>query len=61
MLQVLPDAIADRLTSADGQLDDCRCGDNLIEAYWKSDAMPGDGIFIGEPLAAALRNRAKGR
>lgn len=23
----------------------------LIEAYWKSVAMPGQGIFIGEPLA----------
>ena len=27
-------------------------GDTLIEAYWKSVAMPGQGIFIGEPLAA---------
>jgi uncharacterized protein (TIGR03790 family) len=26
-------------------------GDTLIEAYWKSVAMPGQGIFIGEPLA----------
>jgi uncharacterized protein (TIGR03790 family) len=26
-------------------------GDSLIEAYWKSVAMPGQGIFIGEPLA----------
>ena len=26
-------------------------GDSLIEAYWKSVAMPGEGIFIGEPLA----------
>jgi hypothetical protein len=23
----------------------------LIEAYWKSVAWPGQGIFIGEPLA----------
>jgi hypothetical protein len=23
----------------------------LIEAYWKSVRMPGQGIFIGEPLA----------
>jgi len=27
-------------------------GDTLIEAYWKSVRMPGQGIFIGEPLAA---------
>jgi uncharacterized protein (TIGR03790 family) len=26
-------------------------GDTLIEAYWKSVAWPGEGIFIGEPLA----------
>lgn len=26
-------------------------GDTLIEAYWKSVAWPGQGIFVGEPLA----------
>ncbi|MDX2231788.1 MAG: TIGR03790 family protein [Leptolyngbyaceae cyanobacterium bins.349] len=26
-------------------------GETLIEAYWKSVAMPGQGILIGEPLA----------
>ncbi|MBK1721197.1 TIGR03790 family protein [Thiocystis violacea] len=26
-------------------------GSTLIEAYWKSVLMPGQGIFIGEPLA----------
>ncbi len=26
-------------------------GESLIEAYWKSVAWPGQGIFIGEPLA----------
>ncbi|NJL45034.1 MAG: TIGR03790 family protein [Leptolyngbyaceae cyanobacterium SM2_3_12] len=26
-------------------------GDTLIEAYWKSVFWPGQGIFIGEPLA----------
>ena len=26
-------------------------GSSLIEAYWKSVAEPGQGIFIGEPLA----------
>jgi xylose isomerase len=23
----------------------------LIEAYWKSVAWPGQGLFVGEPLA----------
>lgn len=26
-------------------------GETLIEAYWKSVAMPGQGVFVGEPLA----------
>jgi uncharacterized protein (TIGR03790 family) len=26
-------------------------GETLMEAYWKSVAMPGQGLFIGEPLA----------
>jgi len=26
-------------------------GETLLEAYWKSVAQPGQGIFIGEPLA----------
>lgn len=26
-------------------------GETLIEAYWKSVISPGQGIFIGEPLA----------
>lgn len=26
-------------------------GDTLVEAYWKSVVMPGQGVFIGEPLA----------
>ncbi len=27
-------------------------GQTLIEAYWKSVQQPGEGLFIGEPLAA---------
>ena len=37
-------------------------GETLIEAYWKSVQMPGQGVFIGEPLAApfaAARERPK--
>jgi uncharacterized protein (TIGR03790 family) len=26
-------------------------GDTVIEAYWRSVAMPGQGVFIGDPLA----------
>lgn len=26
-------------------------GESLIEAYWKSVAWPGQGVFVGEPLA----------
>ena len=32
-------------------------GERLIEAYWKSVAWPGQGVFIGEPLAAPFRPR----
>ncbi len=30
-------------------------GNTLVEAYWKSVAMPGQGVFIGEPLAQPFR------
>lgn len=40
-------------------------GETLLESYWKSVLMPGQGVFIGEPLArpfAAYRSvREKGR
>ncbi len=32
-------------------------GESLIEAYWKSVAMPGQGIFVGEPLAHPFSRR----
>ena len=32
-------------------------GETLIEAYWKSVAWPGQGVFVGEPLAAPYRRR----
>ena len=39
-------------------------GDTLLEAYWKSVAWPGEGVFIGEPLArpfgALIRMGAEG-
>lgn len=36
-------------------------GETLIEAYWKSVAMPGEGIFIGEPLARPFNRRSIGQ
>jgi uncharacterized protein (TIGR03790 family) len=32
-------------------------GDTLLEAYWQSVAWPGQGIFIGEPLARPFGDR----
>jgi uncharacterized protein (TIGR03790 family) len=32
-------------------------GETLLEAYWKSVAMPGQGLFIGEPLARPFAAR----
>jgi hypothetical protein len=32
-------------------------GETIIEAYWKSVAMPGQGLFIGEPLARPFATR----
>jgi uncharacterized protein (TIGR03790 family) len=32
-------------------------GETLLEAYWKSVAMPGQGLFIGEPLARPFSMR----
>ena len=34
-------------------------GETVLEAYWKSVAMPGQGVFVGEPLAAPFRDRAR--
>lgn len=31
-------------------------GETLLEAYWKSVEWPGQGVFIGEPLAAPFRD-----
>jgi uncharacterized protein (TIGR03790 family) len=30
-------------------------GETLLEAYWKSVAWPGQGVFIGEPLSTPFR------
>jgi len=31
-------------------------GDNLIEVYWKSVQMPGQGLFVDEPVAAPYKD-----
>jgi hypothetical protein len=33
-------------------------GEPVIEAYWKSVAMPGEGLFIGEPLATPWQHHS---
>lgn len=30
-------------------------GETLLESYWKSVAWPGEGVFVGEPLARPYR------
>ena len=37
-----------------------RRGDTLIESYWRSVAMPEQGVFIGEPLARPWGPRPRG-
>ena len=34
-------------------------GDTLVEAYWKSVAWPGEGVFVGEPLARPWGTRVR--
>jgi uncharacterized protein (TIGR03790 family) len=36
-------------------------GESLLAAYWKSVAWPGQGVFIGEPLAAPFREGTAGQ
>jgi len=31
-------------------------GETLIESYWKSVKMPGQGVFVGEPLASPFKS-----
>jgi hypothetical protein len=34
-------------------------GETLIEAYWKSVLWPGEGLFVGEPLAKPWGSRVQ--
>jgi len=47
-----PCAFTEKFPRPDVVIDHYLDGDTLIEAYWKSVAWPGQGVFIGEPLAA---------
>jgi uncharacterized protein (TIGR03790 family) len=49
---VEPCAIEQKFPEASVLVDHYFRGDSLLEAYWKSVAWPGEGVFIGEPLAA---------
>jgi uncharacterized protein (TIGR03790 family) len=46
-----PCNFAQKFPRASVLVDRYRRGDTLIEAYWKSVQWPGQGLFVGEPLA----------
>lgn len=46
-----PCNIPDKFPQASALVARYQAGDTLIEAYWKSVRTPGQGLFIGEPLA----------
>jgi len=46
-----PYAITAKFPQASVMVDNYFRGATLIEAYWKSVAWPGEGLFVGEPLA----------
>ncbi|WP_077032965.1 TIGR03790 family protein [Pelomonas sp. KK5] len=46
----------DKFPEASVLIDQYWRGATLIEAYWKSVATPGQGLFVGEPLAQPWRD-----
>ncbi len=46
-----PCNFGDKFPRASVLVDRYRRGDTLLEAYWKSVRWPGQGLFLGEPLA----------
>ena len=46
-----PCAILDKFPDVSVLFEHYTHGETALEAYWKSVAMPGEGLFIGEPLA----------
>jgi uncharacterized protein (TIGR03790 family) len=53
---VEPCAFTQKFPRPDIVIDRYLDGETLLEAYWKSVAWPGQGVFIGEPLAAPFRD-----
>jgi len=54
---VEPCAFTQKFPRPDIVIDRYLDGETLLEAYWKSVAWPGQGVFIGEPLAAPFREK----
>jgi uncharacterized protein (TIGR03790 family) len=54
---VEPCAFTQKFPRPDIVIDRYLNGETLLEAYWKSVAWPGQGVFIGEPLAAPFREK----
>jgi uncharacterized protein (TIGR03790 family) len=52
---VEPCAFTQKFPRPDIVIDRYLDGETLLEAYWKSVAWPGQGVFIGEPLATPFR------
>lgn len=46
-----PCNIPDKFPQASALVARYQAGDTLLEAYWKSVRTPGQGLFVGEPLA----------
>jgi len=46
-----PCNFVDKFPRASVLVEHYRRGDTLLEAYWKSVRQPGQGLFLGEPLA----------
>jgi uncharacterized protein (TIGR03790 family) len=52
-----PCSILEKFPNVDVLFEHYRHGETVLESYWKSVAMPGQGIFIGEPLARPYAER----
>jgi uncharacterized protein (TIGR03790 family) len=53
-----PRAYPDKFPKASVVIDQYYRGATLIEAYWKSVRTPGEGLFVGEPLARPFADLA---
>jgi uncharacterized protein (TIGR03790 family) len=54
-----PFSIGEKFPRASVLIDQYWRGSTLIEAYWKSVHWPGQGLFIGEPLARPFATRPR--